>query len=65
MSWVTKYPKVFIGLILFLVAAFFAMRFTHSFYQLRSFVLGVAIGLAIGIIPYLRYRFFNKKNDAA
>lgn len=61
MAWITKQPKLIIGLLLLLIAAYFVVRLRFAYLHIHTFLLGMVCGLSIGIIPYVRYRWFRKK----
>lgn len=53
--------KIFLGFIGLLIIGYFVMRASVVFFQAKSFFIGLSWGLVIGIIPYIRYRWFRRK----
>lgn len=64
MSWATRNPKIIVGVILIIFAAYFGFRLTHAFFQLRSFLLGFGSGLLFGFIwSYYIARWWRKRKQ--
>ncbi|HAA12878.1 MAG TPA: hypothetical protein DCE41_14760 [Cytophagales bacterium] len=63
MSWITKRPKLWLGLIGLLLVVYLFLRFSRVYYEIQSFLLGVIVGLTIGIIPFIRLWLSNKKKN--
>ncbi|MEL6537947.1 MAG: hypothetical protein AAFQ98_21185 [Bacteroidota bacterium] len=63
MSWIAKRPKLWLDLIGVLIVVYLILRFSRVYYEFRSFVLGLIVGLTIGVIPYIRLWISNRRKQ--